>query len=114
MFYEVMPGFGRTVKMFAFQPLEVVPQFLVLAKGLTGGYLPLAATITSERIFRGFLGATEQMRTFFYGHSYAGNALGCAAALASLELFELEDILARLPQKIEHLSRGLARLGCSR
>jgi adenosylmethionine-8-amino-7-oxononanoate aminotransferase len=100
--------------MFAFQHEEVVPDFLVLAKGLTGGYLPLAATITSERIFRGFLGAAEQMRTFFYGHSYAGNALGCAAALASLELFESEDIFAKLPQKIEHLSRGLARLGRSR
>jgi adenosylmethionine-8-amino-7-oxononanoate aminotransferase len=114
IFDEVMTGFGRTGKMFAFQHEEVVPDFLVLAKGLTGGYLPLAATITSEGIFRGFLGAAEQMRTFFYGHSYAGNALGCAAALASLELFESENILARLSPKIEHLSRGLARLGRSR
>jgi adenosylmethionine-8-amino-7-oxononanoate aminotransferase len=114
IFDEVMTGFGRTGKMFAFQHEAVVPDFLVLAKGLTGGYLPLATTITSERIFRGFLGAAEQMRTFFYGHSYAGNALGCAAALASLELFESENILARLSQKIEHLSRGLARLSRSR
>jgi adenosylmethionine---8-amino-7-oxononanoate aminotransferase len=114
IFDEVMTGFGRTGKMFAFQHEEVVPDFLVLAKGLTGGYLPLAATITSEGIFRGFLGAAEQMRTFFYGHSYAGNALGCAAALASLELFESENILATLSPKIEHLSHGLARLGRSR
>jgi adenosylmethionine---8-amino-7-oxononanoate aminotransferase len=114
IFDEVMTGFGRTGKMFAFQHEEIVPDFLVLAKGLTGGYLPLAATITSERIFRGFLGAAEQMRTFFYGHSYAGNALGCAAALASLELFESEDTLGKLPQKIEHLSRGLAHLSQNR
>jgi adenosylmethionine---8-amino-7-oxononanoate aminotransferase len=114
IFDEVMTGFGRTGKMFAFHQEGVVPDFLVLAKGLTGGYLPLAATITSERIFRGFLGAAEEMRTFFYGHSYAGNALGCAAALASLELFESEEILAKLPPKIEHLSRGLARLGRNR
>ena len=114
IFDEVMTGFGRTGKMFAFQHEQVVPDFLVLAKGLSGGYLPLAATITSERIFGGFLGAAEQMRTFFYGHSYAGNPLGCAAGLASLELFESEDILAKLPRTIEHLSRRLAHLGRNR
>jgi adenosylmethionine---8-amino-7-oxononanoate aminotransferase len=110
IFDEVMTGFGRTGKMFGFQHEEVVPDFLVLAKGLTGGYLPLAATITSERVFAGFLGPAEQMRTFFYGHSYAGNALGCAAALANLQLFESENTLAKLAVKIEHLSRGLTRL----
>jgi adenosylmethionine---8-amino-7-oxononanoate aminotransferase len=114
IFDEVMTGFGRTGKMFAFQHEDVVPDFLVLAKGLTGGYLPLAATITSDRIFHGFLGAAEQMRTFFYGHSYAGNALGCAAALASLEVFESEDTLAGLSPKIEHLSHGLSRLSHNR
>jgi adenosylmethionine---8-amino-7-oxononanoate aminotransferase len=114
IFDEVMTGFGRTGKMFAFQHEGVVPDLLVLAKGLTGGYLPLAATITSERIFSGFLGGAEEMRTFFYGHSYAGNALGCTAALASLDLFESEGTLAKLPPKIEHLSRGLARLGHNR
>jgi adenosylmethionine---8-amino-7-oxononanoate aminotransferase len=110
IFDEVMTGFGRTGKMFAFQHEGAFPDFLVLAKGLTGGYLPLAATVTSERVFSGFLGAAEQMRTFFYGHSYAGNALGCAAALASLQLFESEATLAKLPAKIEHLTRGLDRL----
>jgi adenosylmethionine-8-amino-7-oxononanoate aminotransferase len=110
IFDEVMTGFGRTGKMFAFQHEGVLPDFLVLAKGLTGGYLPLAATITSERVFEGFLGAAEQMRTFFYGHSYAGNALGCAAALANLQLFESEATLAKLPAKIDQLSRGLAQL----
>jgi adenosylmethionine---8-amino-7-oxononanoate aminotransferase len=114
IFDEVMTGFGRTGKMFAFQHEEVVPDFLVLAKGLTGGYLPLAATITSERIFRGFLGAAEQMRTFFYGHSYAGNALGCAAALANLEVFESEDTLVKLSPKTEYLSHGLAHLSHNR
>jgi adenosylmethionine---8-amino-7-oxononanoate aminotransferase len=108
IFDEVMTAFGRTGKMFAFQHEGVLPDFLVLAKGLTGGYLPLAATVTSERVFAGFLGETG--RTFFYGHSYAGNALGCAAALANLQLFESEAVLTKLPAKIEHLSRGLARL----
>jgi adenosylmethionine-8-amino-7-oxononanoate aminotransferase len=110
IFDEVMTGFGRTGKMFAFQHEEVFPDFLVLAKGLTGGYLPLAVTVTSERVFDGFLGAAEQMRTFFYGHSYAGNPLGCAAALANVQLFESEHTLDKLPAKIEHLSRGLAQL----
>jgi adenosylmethionine---8-amino-7-oxononanoate aminotransferase len=109
---EVMTGFGRTGKMFAYQHEEVSPDFLVLAKGLTGGYLPLAATITSERVFAGFLGDTE--RTFFYGHSYTGNALGCSAASANLEVFESEAVLEKLPAKIEHLSRGLARLSGNR
>jgi adenosylmethionine---8-amino-7-oxononanoate aminotransferase len=112
IFDEVMTGFGRTGEMFAFQHEEVSPDFLVLAKGLTGGYLPLAATITSERVFAGFLGETG--RTFFYGHSYAGNALGCAAALANLQVFESEAVLTRLPAKIEHLSRGLAHLNANR
>jgi len=110
IFDEVMTGFGRTGKMFAFQYEEVFPDLLVLAKGLTGGYMPLAATVTSEHIFNGFLGGPEEMRTFFYGHSYAGNALGASAALANLQLFESEQTLARLPAKIAHLSSGLTRL----
>lgn len=110
IFDEVMTGFGRTGKMFAFQHEGVLPDFLVLAKGLTGGYMPFAATVTSERVFNGFLGRPEEMRSFFYGHSYSGNALGAAAALANLQLFESEQTLVRLPSKIERLSRGLTRL----
>lgn len=89
---EVMTGFGRTGRMFACGHEGVVPEFLCLAKGLTGGYLPLAVTLTSERVFEGFLGDPSEGRTFFYGHSYAGSQLGCAAALASLRVFREERV----------------------
>jgi adenosylmethionine-8-amino-7-oxononanoate aminotransferase len=105
---EVMTGFGRTGTMFACQQEQVIPDFLCLAKGLTGGYLPLAATLTTGAVYDAFLGAGE--RAFYYGHSYTANPLGCAAALASLEVFEQEQTLARLPPKIDHLRRGLAEL----
>lgn len=94
---EVMTGFGRTGKMFACQHEDVVPDFLCLAKGITGGYLPLAATMTTERVFEGFLGAG---RAFYYGHSYTANQLGCAAALGSLQVFREENVLERLPAKV--------------
>ncbi len=94
---EVMTGFGRTGKMFACQHEDVVPDFLCLAKGLTGGYLPLAATMTTERVFEGFLGAG---RAFYYGHSYTANQLGCAAALGSLQVFREEQVMEHLPEKI--------------
>ncbi|RYD34284.1 MAG: aminotransferase class III-fold pyridoxal phosphate-dependent enzyme, partial [Verrucomicrobiaceae bacterium] len=81
---EVMTGFGRTGKMFACQHEDVIPDFLCLAKGLTGGYLPMAATLTTGKIYDAFLGTPE--KAFYYGHSYTANPLGCAAALASLEL----------------------------
>jgi adenosylmethionine-8-amino-7-oxononanoate aminotransferase len=94
---EVMTGFGRTGKMFACQHEDIVPDFLCLAKGLTGGYMPLAATLTSERVFDGFLGAG---RAFYYGHSYTANQLGCAAALGSLQVFREEKVLEHLPAKV--------------
>ena len=97
---EVMTGFGRTGKMFACEHEDVVPDFLCLAKGLTGGYLPLAATLTTERVFAAFLGRYDELKTFFYGHSYCANPLGCAAALGSLQVFEEEDVLARLQAKV--------------
>lgn len=105
---EVMTGFGRTGKMFACQHEDVVPDFLCLAKGLTGGYLPLAATLTTEAIYKTFLGPAEN--AFYYGHSYTANPLGCAAALASLELFESENTLGNLQPKIDHLRTLLADL----
>ena len=105
IFDEVMTGFGRTGKYFACQHDEVYPDFLAVAKGLTGGYLPLAATLTTDRVFSGFLGSYE--KTFFYGHSYCGNSLGCAAALANLAVFEAERVLEKLQPKIEHLARRL-------
>ncbi|HEY5892157.1 MAG TPA: adenosylmethionine--8-amino-7-oxononanoate transaminase [Chthoniobacterales bacterium] len=105
---EVMTGFGRTGRMFACQHEDVVPDFLCLAKGLTGGYLPMSATLMPERIFEGFLG--EPSRAVYYGHSYTANPLGCAAALASLDLFEEEKTLEKLQGKIAFLREELATL----
>ncbi len=107
---EVMTGFGRTGKMFACEHEGVVPDFLCLAKGITGGYLPFAATLTTERVFAGFLGDPSEGRTFFYGHSYAGSQLGCAAALASLRIFREERVLAHLPAKIARLRERMGDL----
>jgi adenosylmethionine-8-amino-7-oxononanoate aminotransferase len=97
---EVATGFGRTGSMFACEQEGVSPDLLCLAKGITGGYLPLAATLTSEHIYEGFLGTPEEQRTFFHGHTYTGNPLACAAALASLGVFEAERTIERLQPKI--------------
>jgi adenosylmethionine-8-amino-7-oxononanoate aminotransferase len=105
---EVMTGFGRTGTLFACQRENVIPDFLCLAKGLTGGYLPLAATLTTGKIYDAFLGGAE--RAFYYGHSYTANPLGCAAAIASLDVFEAEKTLEHLPGKIDRLATGLASL----
>ncbi|HVY79209.1 MAG TPA: adenosylmethionine--8-amino-7-oxononanoate transaminase [Solirubrobacterales bacterium] len=105
---EVATGFGRTGKMFACEHEAVSPDLLCVAKGLTGGYLPLAATLASERIYEGFLGAPEEYRTFFHGHTYTGNPLACAAALANLDVFEQERTLERLQPKIALLRELLA------
>jgi adenosylmethionine---8-amino-7-oxononanoate aminotransferase len=105
---EVATGFGRTGTMFACEQEGVAPDLLCLAKGLTGGYLPLAATLATERIYTGFLGAPQEQRTFFHGHTYTGNPVACAAALASLEAFEQERTLERLQPKIELLEEQLA------
>jgi adenosylmethionine-8-amino-7-oxononanoate aminotransferase len=107
---EVATGFGRTGTMFACEQEEVAPDLLCLAKGLTGGYLPLAATLASERIYEGFLGAPEEHRTFFHGHTYTGNPLACAAALANLDAFEEERTLERLQPKIELLGELLGEI----
>ena len=105
---EVATGFGRTGTMFACEQERVAPDLLCLGKGLTGGYLPLAATLATERVYEGFLGAAEEGRTFFHGHTFTGNPLGCAAALASLEVFEREETLLRLQPKIRLLGELLA------
>ncbi len=107
---EVMTGFGRTGKMFACEHEGVVPDFIALAKGLTGGTMPLAATLTTDRVFEAFLGGYDELKTLFYGHSYCGNALGCAAALASLKVFEEENTLDRLQPKIARLGELLCDL----
>lgn len=108
---EVMTGFGRTGKMFACQQEDVVPDFIALAKGLSGGTMPLAATLTTEKVFEAFLGDYAEMKTLFYGHSYCGNPLGCAAALASLEIFEEEKTLEKLQPMIARLTELLRDLG---
>lgn len=107
---EVMTGFGRTGKMFACEHEQVIPDFIALAKGLSGGTMPLAATLTTERVFEAFLGEYAEMKTLFYGHSYCGNALGCAAALASLEVFEEEKTLENLQPKIRRFGELLGGL----
>jgi adenosylmethionine-8-amino-7-oxononanoate aminotransferase len=100
---EVATGFGRTGRMFACEHEGVAPDLMCLAKGITGGYLPLAATLASERVYEGFLGAFEEFRTFFHGHTYTGNPLACAAAIATLDVFEEERTLERLQPKLELL-----------
>ncbi len=107
---EVATGFGRTGKMFACEHESVVPDLLCLSKGLTGGYLPLAATVATEEIYGAFLGEFRELKTFFHGHSYTGNPLGCAAALACLDIFEKEGTLERLAPKIRLLEDRLAEL----
>jgi adenosylmethionine-8-amino-7-oxononanoate aminotransferase len=104
---EVATGFGRTGTMFACEQEDVVPDFLCLAKGMTGGYLPLAATLATERVYEAFLGDYEEFRTFFHGHTYTGNPLGCAAALATLDVFERERTIERLQAKIDLLAQLL-------
>jgi adenosylmethionine-8-amino-7-oxononanoate aminotransferase len=107
---EVMTGFGRTGTMFACEQEQVVPDLMALAKGLTGGYLPLAATLATEEIFNAFLGEYAEFKTFFHGHSYTGNQLGCAAALANLRVFEEERVLEKLSVLSHQLTAGMERL----
>ncbi|MCX5722960.1 MAG: adenosylmethionine--8-amino-7-oxononanoate transaminase [Nitrospirae bacterium] len=104
---EVATGFGRTGKMFACQHEGVTPDLMAISKGLTGGYMPLAATVATEEIYKGFLGKYEDFKTFFHGHSYTGNPLGCAVALANLEVFKKEKTLAKLQPKIKTMARLL-------
>jgi adenosylmethionine-8-amino-7-oxononanoate aminotransferase len=105
---EVATGFGRTGTFFACEQEGVQPDLLCLAKGISAGYLPLAATLATEEVYEAFRGPYEAHRTFFHGHSYTGNALACSAGLASLDLFASERLTEKLPGKAEHLRRGLA------
>jgi len=107
---EVATGFGRTGKMFACEHENVSPDIMAVAKGITGGYLPLAATLTTEEIYRGFLGDHRELRTFFHGHTYTGNPLACAAAIANIDLFRKEKTLLKLQPKIKLLAKGLAEI----
>jgi adenosylmethionine-8-amino-7-oxononanoate aminotransferase len=107
---EVASGMGRSGAMFACQREGVVPDLLCIGKGITGGYLPLAATLATERVFTAFLGPPEEGRTFFHGHTYTGNPLAAAAALATLDIFEREKVLDGLPAKAEYLGAAVRRL----
>lgn len=106
---EVATGFGRTGKMFACEHEKTSPDIMCVAKGLTGGYLPVAATLTTKKVFDAFLGSFESKRTFYHGHTYTGNPLGCAAAVANCELFKKEKIIEKLQGNIKLLSNELER-----
>jgi adenosylmethionine-8-amino-7-oxononanoate aminotransferase len=107
---EVAVGFGKTGTLFACAQEGVTPDFLCLAKGLTGGYLPVAATLTTEEVYSAFFATAAEEKTFQHGHTYGGNPLGCAVALASLQVFDDERTLERMPPKVELLRRRLADL----
>jgi len=100
---EVAVGFGKTGKMFACEHEDVSPDIMALGKGITGGYMPLAATLTTDRIYEAFLGEYWEFKTFFHGHTYTGNPLACSVAIANLDVFEKEKVLENLKPKIEHL-----------
>ena len=104
---EVATGFGRTGKMFACEHEGVVPDLMALSKGITGGYLPLAVTLTTQQIYDAYLGEYAEFKTFFHGHSYTGNPLGCAAAIANLEVFEKENTLKNLQAKINFVKKKI-------
>jgi adenosylmethionine-8-amino-7-oxononanoate transaminase len=104
---EVATGFGRTGRMFACEHEDVIPDIICLSKGITGGYMPLAVTIATDEIYNAFLGEFKDLKTFFHGHSYTGNPLACAAALASLDLFEKDEIIKNLKSKIKILEGWL-------
>ncbi len=105
---EVAVGFGRTGTLFACEQEGVTPDFLCLAKGITGGYLPLAATLTTETVYAAFFGTAAEGKTFSHGHTYGGNPLGAAVALASLQVFDDEATLERLGPKVARLAERLA------
>ncbi len=107
---EVATGFGRTGKMFACEHESVVPDIMCLSKGITNGYLPLAATLTHDAVYAAFLGEFSALKTFFHGHSYTGNPLSCAAANACIDLFRTEDTLRHLPEKIAVLEDSLREI----
>ncbi len=104
---EVATGFGRTGTMFACQHEGVVPDIMAISKGIAAGYLPLAATVTVDKVYSAFLGSYSELKTFFHGHTFTGNPLACAVALKSLELFQKDNLLAELQPKIAHLKQRL-------
>jgi adenosylmethionine---8-amino-7-oxononanoate aminotransferase len=108
IFDEVATGFGRTGKMFASEHIDMAPDLLCLGKGITGGYLPLAATLSTEQIFSAFLGEPQEFRAFYYGHTYTGNPLAAAVARANLKIFRDERVVDRLQPLISQMKSGMA------
>jgi adenosylmethionine-8-amino-7-oxononanoate aminotransferase len=108
---EVATGFGRTGRMFACEHERVEPDLMTVGKGLTGGYLPVAATLASDAVYNVFWGEHAELKTFFHGHSYTGNQLGCGVALASLDLFERDGLVGRVADKSRVLADLLAPIG---
>ncbi|MDI6733044.1 MAG: adenosylmethionine--8-amino-7-oxononanoate transaminase [Planctomycetota bacterium] len=106
---EVATGFGRTGLMFACEHEAVTPDIMAIAKGITAGYLPLAATLTTEKVFNAFLGKYEEKKTFFHGHTYSGNPLACVSALENLKIFRKEKTIQTIQPKIEFLKEKLKR-----
>jgi adenosylmethionine-8-amino-7-oxononanoate aminotransferase len=104
---EVMTGFGRTGKMWACEHEAVTPDILCTAKGLAAGYLPLAATLTTDEVYNAFLGEYKDLKTFFHGHTFTGNPLACAVALENIAIFERDNLLSQLQPTIEHLGNRL-------
>jgi len=107
---EVAVGFGRTGTMFACQREGVTPDIMALSKGITAGYLPLAATLTTEEVYSAFLGEYRELKTFFHGHTFTGNPIACAAAIASLDLFDSDGLLGKLPEKTAYLHSRLKKM----
>lgn len=107
IFDEVATGFGRTGRMFASEHEDVSPDLLCVAKGLSGGYLPISATLATEKIYRAFLGRYDELKTFFHGHTYTANPLACAVSIANLELFRKKQVLKQLAPKINFLNKRL-------
>jgi len=106
---EVATGFGRTGYMFACEKEDIHPDFMCLSKSITAGYLPLAATLTTEEVFNGFIGRFEDFKTFFHGHTYTGNPIACSVALKNLELYEKDGLIDKLQTKINLLAHELKR-----
>ena len=107
---EVATGFGRTGRMFACEHAGVEPDFMCLSKGIVSGYLPFAATLTTDEVYNGFYDDYEKAKTFYHGHTYTANPLGCSAAIASLEIFETEDTLEKIQKLIPVLQNGLEKM----
>ncbi|MDD2308983.1 MAG: adenosylmethionine--8-amino-7-oxononanoate transaminase [Desulfuromonadaceae bacterium] len=107
---EVATGFGRTGTMFACQHEDVIPDIMAISKGIAAGYLPLAATVTGDKVYSAFLGSYAELKTFFHGHTFTGNPLACAVALKSLQLFEQDNLLAKLQPKIAKVKQMLGKM----